>query len=68
VRFQLSTCLDKDPGNSVGTVIYDDGDLNLAERGGKKRKKRAIIATARNLTVLLHHLWIGGEVYEPLRD
>lgn len=36
-------------------------------RGGKRRKKRAIVAVARKLTVLLHVLWRNGEVYEPLR-
>jgi transposase len=41
--------------------------LKLAERGGKSGKKRAIIAVARKLAVLLHHLWVSGEVYEPLR-
>jgi transposase len=41
--------------------------LKLAERGGKSGKKRAIIATARKLAVLLHRLWVSGEVYEPLR-
>jgi len=40
--------------------------LKLAERGGRNAKKRAIIATARKLAVLLHHLWVSGEVYEPL--
>ena len=40
--------------------------LKLAERGGKSGKKRAVIATARKLAVLLHHLWVSGEVYEPL--
>ena len=39
--------------------------LKLAERG-KSGKKRAIIATARKLAVLLHHLWVSGDVYEPL--
>jgi transposase len=42
--------------------------LRLAERGGRNGKKRAIIATARKLAVLLHRLWISGEVYEPLRN
>ena len=42
--------------------------LRLAERGGKNGKKRAIIATARKLAVLLHRLWVSGEVYEPLRN
>jgi transposase len=40
--------------------------LKLAERGGKSGKKRAIVATARKLAVLLHHLWVSGEAYEPL--
>jgi len=38
----------------------------LASRGGKNAKKRAIIAVARKLAILLHHLWRSGEVYEPL--
>jgi transposase len=42
--------------------------LKLAERGGKSGKKRAVVATARKLAVLLHHLWVGGEVYEPLHN
>ncbi len=42
--------------------------LRLAERGGRSGKKRAIIATARKLAVLLHHLWVSGEVYEPLHN
>jgi transposase len=41
--------------------------LKLAERGGKNAKKRAIVAVARKLAVLLHCLWVSGEVYEPLR-
>jgi len=42
--------------------------LKLAERGGKNGKKRAIIATARKLAVLLHRLWVSGEVYEPFHN
>ena len=42
--------------------------LKLAERGGKNGKKRAIVAVARKLAVLLHHLWVYGEVYEPLHN
>ena len=42
--------------------------LKLAERGGKSGKKRAIIAVARKLAVLLHHLWVSGEVYLPLHN
>lgn len=42
--------------------------LKLAARGGKNAKKKAIVATARKLAVLLHHLWKTGEDYEPLRN
>jgi transposase len=41
--------------------------LKLAGSGGKKAKKRAVVAVARKLAILLHHLWVSGEVYEPLR-
>ena len=40
----------------------------IAERGGKNAKKRAVVAVARKLSVLLHRLWITGEAYEPLRN
>jgi transposase len=39
--------------------------LQLAERGGKNAKKRAVVAVARKLAVLLHRLWKTGEIYEP---
>lgn len=42
--------------------------LKLAERGGKNAKKRAIVAVARKLGILLHRLWVTAEVYEPLRN
>jgi transposase len=42
--------------------------LKLAGHGGKNGKKRAIVAVARKLAVLLHRLWVSGEVYEPLRN
>lgn len=38
----------------------------LAARGGKNAKKRAVVAVARKLAVLLHRLWCDGSVYEPL--
>jgi transposase len=41
--------------------------LRLAGRGGKNAKKRAVVAVARKLAVLLHRLWVTAEVYEPLR-
>jgi transposase len=60
----------------VGSAHYilgpfgQDSDLRrhgekIASRGGKNAKKRAV-AVARKLSVLLHHLWMTGEVYDPL--
>lgn len=40
--------------------------MKLCERGGKNAKKRAVVAVARKLAVLLHRLWASGEVYVPL--
>jgi transposase len=63
----------------VGSAHYtlgpfgSDSDLrrhgeNIASRGGKNSKKRAVVAVARKLAVLLHSLWVSAEVYEPLRN
>jgi transposase len=62
----------------VGSAHYilgpfgPDSDLrrwgkSIAERGGKTAKKRAVVAVARKLAVLLHRLWVTQEAYEPLR-
>ncbi len=50
-----------------------DSDLRhagerIASRGGRTAKRRAVIAVARKLAVLLHALWRTGETYEPLRN
>jgi transposase len=50
-----------------------DSDLRrhgekIASRGGKNSKKRAAVAVARKLAVLLHRLWVTGEVYDPLHN
>lgn len=39
----------------------------LARRGGKNARRRAVVAVARKLAVLLHHLWRAGDDYEPNR-
>jgi transposase len=63
----------------VGSAHYilgpfgSDSDLRrhgekIASRGGKNAKKRAAVAVARKLGVLLHSLWTSGEIYEPLRN
>lgn len=41
--------------------------LELAKRGGANAKKRAVVAVARKLAVLLHRLWVDQSQYEPLR-
>jgi transposase len=61
----------------VGSAHYilgpfgSDSDLRrhgekMASRGAKNAKKRAVVAVARKLSVLLHRLWVSAEVYEPL--
>ena len=40
--------------------------MRLFERGGKAAKKRAVVAVARKLAVLMHRLWLHGEIYDPL--
>jgi transposase len=63
----------------VGSANYilgpfgSDSDLRghgekIASRGGKNAKKRAVVAVARKLSVLLHRLWVTGEVYDPLHN
>jgi transposase len=63
----------------VGSAHYilgpfgSDSDLRrhgekIASRGGKNAKKRAAVAVARKLSVLLHRLWVSGEVYDPLHN
>jgi transposase len=63
----------------VGSAHYilgpfgSDSDLRrhgekIASRGGKNSKKRAAVAVARKLAVLLHSLWVSGELYDPLHN
>ena len=40
--------------------------LRLQAQGGRRAKKRAVVAVARKLAVLLHRLWVTGEIYHPL--
>lgn len=41
---------------------------SLSVRGERNAKKRAVVAVARKLAVLMHRLWRTSEVYEPLRS
>ncbi len=40
--------------------------LRLLGQGGKRAKKRAVVAVARKLATLLHRLWVTGEAYHAL--
>lgn len=42
--------------------------LELAEKGGKRAKKKAVVAVARKLAVLLHTLWKTQADYQPERS
>lgn len=42
--------------------------LRYAEHGGRAAKKRAVVAIARKLAVVMHRLWVSGQAYEPLRQ
>ena len=42
--------------------------LKVASRGGKNAKKRAVVAVARKLSVLLYKLWITEQAYDPFYD
>ena len=54
-------------------VLRKDGEdsalrqwgMKMCERGGASAKKRAIVAVARKLAVLLHKLWVSGQSYRP---
>lgn len=41
--------------------------LALAARGAKTGKKKAIVAVARKLSVVMLSIWRSGEAYEPVR-
>jgi len=68
VRTLLVQCAHK-----VLATNAPDSDLRragerIASRGGRTAKRRAVIAVARKLAVLLHALWRSSEIYEPLKN
>ena len=42
--------------------------MRIADKGNKSAKKRAVIAVARKLSVLLLRLWQTGQKYDPLKN
>ena len=45
--------------------LQNGGKQGKNQKGSKKAKKKTIVAIARKLAVLLHRLWVTGEVYDP---
>lgn len=39
--------------------------LRIASRGGKVAKRKAVVAVARKLAVMMHHIWKNKTVYDP---
>lgn len=39
--------------------------MRIASRGGKVAKRKAVVAVARKLAVMMHHIWKNNTVYEP---
>jgi hypothetical protein len=51
-----------------GTVWRRQRSQTPGAATGRAQRQGPVIAVARKLAVLLHHLWVSGEVYEPLRN
>lgn len=53
-------------------VLSQGEDCDLRRFGervmAKHGRRKAVVAVARKLAVLLHRLWVTGEAYEPLRS
>ncbi len=47
------------------TKVQAGAKTGSGKKGSKRRKKKAVVAVARKLAVLLHKLWVTGEVYDP---
>ena len=45
--------------------LQNGGKNGKNQKGSKNAKKKTIVAIARKLAVLLHRLWVTGEVYDP---
>ena len=55
-------------GRKIGTERSLSIEQELADRGGKNAKRRAVVAVARKLAVLLHRLWIDKAAYDPFHQ
>jgi len=65
MRRLLVSCAQYILGNFAPDSALRQWGLQLAEGGGSRAKRRAVVAVARKLAVILHRLWIDGAYYEP---
>ena len=66
LRRLLVQCANVILGPKVGDCDLKRFGERLLARGGAHARGKAVVAVARKLAVLLHHLWVTGEVYDPL--
>lgn len=64
---QAAHCILRDgaPASDLRTWGLTKVQAGAGKKGSKRRKKKAAVAVARKLAVLLHKLWVTGEVYDP---
>lgn len=62
---QGAHCILRKGGPDSDLKSWGMGKFEEGKKGSKKRKKKAVVAVARKLGVLLHMLWATGQVYDP---
>ena len=65
LRSLLTECANYILGPFGGDSALRRWGLQLAAKGGKNARKRALIGVARKLAVLLHRLWVTQAAYVP---
>jgi transposase len=63
---QAAHCILRDgaPDSDLRAWGLTKVQAGAGKKGSKRRKKKAAVAVARKLAVLLHRLWVTGEVYD----
>jgi len=65
LRYLLVNCAHRIIGPFGEDCALRRWGLKLSERGGRNAKKRAVVAVARKLAVVMHRLWVTGEEFIP---
>lgn len=65
MRMLLIQCAQHMLRNITKDSALKQWGLKLAGRHGRNAKKRAVVAVARKLAVLLHRLWVTQEQFDP---